>query len=89
MTTRKNFDARYVDDQLRLVSEKLGGKTTMYVAGGTVMAVRNLKEGTKDIDVVVESADEPSHIPHWDILSSQEPRRVASSHQRAGSARSE
>jgi hypothetical protein len=58
VTVRKNFDARYVDDQLRLVSEKLVDKTIMYVAGGTVMAVRGLKEGTKDIDVVVESAED-------------------------------
>jgi hypothetical protein len=58
VTVRKNFDARYVDDQLRLVSEKLLGRTTMYVAGGTVMAVRDLKEGTKDIDIVVESAED-------------------------------
>jgi hypothetical protein len=58
VTVRRNFDARYVDDQLRRVSEKLVGKTTMYVAGGTVMAVRDLKEGTKDIDIVVESAED-------------------------------
>jgi len=58
VTVRKNFDARYVDDQLRLVSGRLVGKTTMYAADGTVMAVRGLKEGTKDVDVVVESADD-------------------------------
>ncbi len=51
MTVRKNFDIRYVNNQLKQVSEKLTKKTTIYVTGGTVMAVENLKEGTKDIDI--------------------------------------
>src|SRR2546427_7761281 len=58
MTVRKNFSVRYVTSQLRLMSEKLEGKTAIYVAGGTVMAVRGLKEGTKDIDVVVGSKED-------------------------------
>jgi len=62
MTLRKNFGVKYVNDQLRRVSEKLPGKTTVYVAGGTAMAVVGLKEGTKDIDVVVESADDMARL---------------------------
>jgi hypothetical protein len=58
MNARKNFDLRYVNEQLRRVSDEIVGKTTIYVAGGTVMAIENLKEGTKDIDVVVESAED-------------------------------
>ena len=55
MTVRKNFSLEYVAGQLRLVSDKLASKTTLYVAGGTVMAIAGLKEGTKDVDVAVES----------------------------------
>lgn len=62
MMVRKNFGVEYVNGQLGLVSEKLGGRTTLYVAGGTVMAVGGLKEGTKDIDVVVESTDDLTRL---------------------------
>ncbi len=55
MMVRKNFSVEYVSGQLRLVSEKLGSRMTLFVAGGTVMAIGGLKEGTKDVDVVVES----------------------------------
>ena len=62
MTVRKNFGMRYVNGQLTVVAEKLAGKTTIYVAGGTAMAIEGLKEGTKDIDVVVESADDLTRL---------------------------
>ena len=62
MTVRKNFGMRYVNGQLTVVAEKLAGKTTIYLAGGTAMAIEGLKEGTKDIDVVVESADDLTRL---------------------------
>jgi uncharacterized nucleotidyltransferase DUF6036 len=62
MTVRKNFNVRYVDAQIELVSEKLDRETTIYVAGGTVMAIRGLKEGTKDIDIVVDSVDDLTRV---------------------------
>ena len=62
MTVRKNFGMRYVNGQLTGVAEKLAGKTIVYVAGGTAMAIEGLKEGTKDIDVVVESAEDLTRL---------------------------
>jgi len=48
--------ARTSTGEQRRVSDEIVSKTTIYVAGGTVMAIENLKEGTKDLYVVVESA---------------------------------
>ena len=58
MTTRLNFSRAYVEKELDAVALKLRQKTKVYVAGGAAMALINLKEATKDIDVVVESEAE-------------------------------
>ena len=58
MTTRRNFSPAYVEKELDAVDRKLRQKIKVYVAGGAAMALVNLKEATKDIDVVVESEPE-------------------------------
>lgn len=62
MSTRRNFDSRYVESELQRLSSKLGRKTAVYVAGGAAMALANLKEATKDIDVVVETSDQAKSL---------------------------
>jgi hypothetical protein len=52
---RRNFNPGYVKREFERIDKALTGKTVMYVIGGAVMALRGLKTGTKDIDVVVET----------------------------------
>lgn len=55
MTERPNFDRAYLNRELRRLESKLQRGVTIYVAGGGAMALVDLKVGTKDIDVVLDS----------------------------------
>lgn len=52
--SRRDFDPRYISKQLHSLDAQLHRPITVYAAGGFVMAVKGLKVGTKDIDVIVE-----------------------------------
>jgi len=47
-----------VERELSAIARKLRQRTKVYLAGGAAMALINLKEATKDIDVVVETEAE-------------------------------
>lgn len=62
MKRDKNFNLQYIEVELDKISAFLNGPISIYVAGGCAMAYYNLKEATKDIDVVIETADESEKL---------------------------
>lgn len=67
MSTRPQFDAEYIRDEFSRVAECLDGPLSIYLIGGGAMALRDLKESTKDIDLVVESSADHGRL--WSCLS--------------------
>lgn len=57
MSTRPRFDARYIESELETVGDRLEEPVRVYLIGGGSLALRGLKEATKDIDVVVDSSE--------------------------------
>jgi hypothetical protein len=54
---RKRFDSEYIRSELEQINDHLETPLTVYLIGGGSMAFRNLKETTKDIDLVVTDGD--------------------------------
>jgi hypothetical protein len=54
----KQFDLAYIEAEFERVAPQLSRPVTVHVIGGGSMAFRGTKRSTKDIDVVLESADE-------------------------------
>ena len=54
METRQ-FDTDYIDAELQKLSAVLKKDVEFFIAGGFVMAMLDLKVGTKDLDVVTKS----------------------------------
>ncbi|MHB8361528.1 MAG: DUF6036 family nucleotidyltransferase [Thermoplasmataceae archaeon] len=52
---RENFNQDYITRELNRVDEVLTEKLSIYLLGGAVMAMNDLKPGTKDIDVIVKN----------------------------------
>jgi len=50
---RERFDGEYIRSELERIGDQLDGPLTVYLIGGGSMAFRDLKETTKDIDLVV------------------------------------
>lgn len=59
---KKSFNPGYVEKELSKVDKALTEKTVIYVIGGAVMALRGLKFGTKDVDVVLENRNTGTRI---------------------------
>jgi hypothetical protein len=55
MSFRPHFDAEYVESELEQIDTRLDEALTVLLLGGGAMELRNRKESTKDIDVVVDS----------------------------------
>lgn len=55
MSGRPRFDADYIESTFGTVGRRLEQSLTVYLIGGGSLALRGLKEATKDIDVVVDS----------------------------------
>ena len=55
MTPRPQFDAEYIQSELRDIGTALQTEVTVYLIGGGAMAFRGLKDTTKDIDLVATS----------------------------------
>lgn len=55
MSSRPQFDAEYVESEFETIDTHLDEQLTVFLIGGGAMALRNRKESTKDIDVVVDS----------------------------------
>lgn len=54
---RERFDSEYIRSELERVGDYLTDPLTVYLIGGGSMAFRDLKETTKDIDLVVTDGD--------------------------------
>lgn len=52
---RARFDSAYIRSELERIGEQLDAPLTVYLIGGGAMAFRDLKNTTKDIDLVVTS----------------------------------
>lgn len=58
MTYRPRFGREYIGDELERIGNRLQSEVTAFLIGGGAMSLRNLKDTTKDIDLVVTSDDE-------------------------------
>lgn len=54
---RARFDSAYIESELERVGTQLDAPLTVYLIGGGSMAFRDLKDTTKDIDLVVADGD--------------------------------
>ncbi len=52
-SNRRNFDKLYINNELNNLNKTLSEKINIYLLGGAIMAMKDLKSGTKDIDVIV------------------------------------
>ena len=48
----RQFDASYIDHELNNIGSRIQRQVSIYLIGGCAMSFRNLKETTKDIDIV-------------------------------------
>ena len=55
---RRRFDSEYIESELRRVGGQLETQLTVYLIGGGAMAFRELKNTTKDIDLIVTDGDD-------------------------------
>lgn len=53
MTSRSQFDLEYIQSELKELGATVNDEVTAFLIGGGAMAFRNLKDTTKDIDLVV------------------------------------
>ena len=56
-TERKEFSLEYIEKEFDKLEKSIEAPVKIYVAGGYVMAYQELKAGTKDIDVIVETSN--------------------------------
>ncbi len=54
---RERFDSEYIHSELKRIGDQLETLLTVYLIGGGSIAFRDLKETTKDIDLVVADGD--------------------------------
>ncbi|MCU4750948.1 hypothetical protein OB919_02945 [Halobacteria archaeon AArc-curdl1] len=55
---RARFDSEYIEAELKRIGEAIETPLTVYLIGGGAMAFRDLKNTTKDIDLVVTDGDD-------------------------------
>lgn len=53
MSGRPQFDRQYIEDEFERIAGVLDSGVTVYLVGGGAMSFRDLKDATKDIDLVV------------------------------------
>jgi len=58
MTQRDRFGPEYIKDELHTVGDTLNQEVTAFLIGGGALALRNRKDTTKDIDLVVTTDEE-------------------------------
>lgn len=66
MSNRPQFDSAYIEAEFERIAASLRSPLTIYCIGGGAMALRGLKETTKDIDVIVDSSE--AHGRLWRAL---------------------
>lgn len=54
---RQEFGRRYIEDEFTRTGNRLDEPLTVYLIGGGALAFRDLKDATKDIDVVVKDVE--------------------------------
>ena len=54
----REFDREYIRDEFRKLDADVGGGLALYLIGGGAMAFHDIKDATKDIDVVVLGGDD-------------------------------
>ena len=59
---RERFDSAYIRSELERIGDRLESPLTVYLIGGGSMAFRDLKEATKDIDLVVTDGNALRHL---------------------------
>ena len=59
---RARFDGEYIEAELERVGAQIEISLTVYLIGGGAMAFRDLKNTTKDIDLVVTGGDDLQHL---------------------------
>lgn len=57
MSQRPRFDRDYIETELERIAEQLQTEVDAYLIGGGAMSLRDLKDTTKDIDLVVANED--------------------------------
>lgn len=62
MTSRPRFGRDYIETELRQIEDRLQTNVEAYLIGGGAMSLRNLKDTTKDIDLVVANEDGFSNL---------------------------
>lgn len=55
---RTRFDSDYIEAELKRIGERIDTPLTVYLIGGGAMAFRDLKNATKDIDLIVTDGDD-------------------------------
>ncbi|MEK6982679.1 MAG: hypothetical protein AABX38_07125 [Candidatus Micrarchaeota archaeon] len=79
----RQFDASYIDHELNNIGSRIQRQVSIYLIGGCAMSFRNLKETTKDIDIVFK--DETDYDAFcWALFGAQyyEPRTIKSEHEK-------
>jgi len=56
----------YIEDEIQRIGEGLSEPLTVYLISGGAMSLRDLKEATKDIDLIVANGDAYDHL--WPVL---------------------
>jgi len=62
MTQRDHFGSAYIRDELHTVGDTLEQEVTAFLIGGGAMSLRNLKDTTKDIDLVITTDEEYKYL---------------------------
>jgi hypothetical protein len=63
---RPTFGHEYIEDEFREIADGLSAPLTVYLIGGGAMSLQDLKEATKDIDLVVPGGDAYGQL--WAVL---------------------
>lgn len=58
MSGRPQFDREYIEAEFKRIAEELESRVSVYLVGGGAMSFRDLKDATKDIDLVVTEVEE-------------------------------
>lgn len=63
---RPTFGREYIESEFERIADGLSTPLTVYLIGGSAMALRDLKGATKDIDLIVPDGDAYSRL--WPVL---------------------